>query len=197
MSSNNRQLNQLSSLAENGAVKQLGVTLRGRRVGTLAQTPDGLAAFEYDSQWLSDGFSISPLSLPLRSGVFVPNLHPFDGVFGVFRDSLPDGWGALLLNRLLKNSGIDPAEVTPMTMLSLVGSGGRGALCYEPEIIMADSSSIDDFDAFSKLCQEIVAVKNLRGLLRNRALRSQLSRRRRAYDYCIRAFGSVSSVSRA
>ena len=159
MSSNDKQLNQLSSLTENGAVKQLGVTLRGRRVGTLAQTPDGLAAFEYDSQWLSDGFSISPLSLPLRSGVFVPNLHPFNGVFGVFQDSLPDGWGALLLNRLLKNSGIDPAEVTPMTMLSLVGSGGRGALCYEPEIITGDSAAIDDFDAFSKLCQEILADK--------------------------------------
>ena len=72
MNSNNRQSNQLPSLAESGAVKQLGVTLHGRRVGTLAQTPDGLAAFEYDSQWLSDGFSISPLSLPLRSGVSCP-----------------------------------------------------------------------------------------------------------------------------
>ena len=77
-----------------GGVTQLAVSLRGRRVGTLAQTADGLSAFEYDPSWLAEGFSISPISLPLRPGVFVPEADPFDGLFGVFQDSLPDGWGA-------------------------------------------------------------------------------------------------------
>lgn len=151
--------NLFSLSVEGGGVMRLGVTLHGERVGTLAQTPNGLAAFEYDPQWLSDGFSISPLSLPLQPGVFIPETHPFDGVFGVFQDSLPDGWGALLLNRVLKKNGVNPDVVTPMTMLSFVGSGGRGALCYEPETIAVDSVSIDDLDAFSVLCQEILADK--------------------------------------
>ncbi len=138
-------------------VLQLGVMMGGARVGTLAQTPEGLAAFEYDRSWLANGFSISPISLPLRSGVFVPKPDPFTGVFGVFQDSLPDGWGALLLTRMLRKYGIEPGSISPMTMLALVGSGARGALTYEPEIAPGGPSSIKDLDAFSASCQEILA----------------------------------------
>ncbi len=138
-------------------VLQLGVTMGGARVGTLAQTSDGLAAFEYDRSWLADGFSISPISLPLRSGVFVPKRDPFNGIFGVFQDSLPDGWGALLLVRMLRKYGLEPGAVSPMTMLALVGSGARGALRYEPEVAAVGSSAIEDLDAFSLICQDILA----------------------------------------
>lgn len=116
-------------------VNQLAVFLGQRRVGTLALTPDGLTAFSYDKDWLRTGFSISPLSLPLKEDVFIPNVEPFDGLFGVFQDSLPDGWGALLLDRLIRKHGGDPASVSPLTCLAIVGSSGRGALRYKPELI--------------------------------------------------------------
>lgn len=73
-----------------------------RLVGTLALTREGKAAFAYDEDWLVDGFSISPFSLPLKKQVFVPTKPYFRGLFGVFADSLPDAWGNLLLDRLLK-----------------------------------------------------------------------------------------------
>lgn len=114
-------------------ITQLGVFIGDVRVGTIAETPDGLCAFEYDAGWLADGYSISPYSLPLAKGVFVPERRPFDGLFGVFYDSLPDGWGALVLDRALKRKGIDPADVSPLTRLSIMGSSGRGALRYRPE----------------------------------------------------------------
>lgn len=73
--------------------KTLNVILDGRRVGTLATASDYRVAFEYDTAWLAEGFSISPLSLPLEKGVFVPkNYETFEGLFGVFSDSLPGGW---------------------------------------------------------------------------------------------------------
>lgn len=73
---------------------RLDVTFRGRKVGSLALTPDGrLNVFEYDKGWLSDGFSISPLELPLKPGTFVARPMPFNGNFGIFDDSLPDGYG--------------------------------------------------------------------------------------------------------
>ncbi|MFC2325183.1 MAG: HipA N-terminal domain-containing protein [Bacteroides sp.] len=50
----------------------------------------------------------------------------------MFEDSLPDGYGRFLLNRLLKKQGIDEEELTPLQRLSIVGSAGMGALCYEP-----------------------------------------------------------------
>ena len=67
-------------------------------VGTLALTADYKAAFQYAQEWLENGFSISPFSLPLKNQVFVPTKDYFSGLFGVFADSLPDNWGRLLLD---------------------------------------------------------------------------------------------------
>lgn len=123
--------------------KTLQVFLNGRKVGTLAATPDYRVAFEYDAPWLADGFSISPLSLPLEKGVFVPkNYEPFEGLFGVFADSLPDGWGRLLLDRMLAREKINPAEIGSLDRLTIVGSSGMGALEYHPE----SSLSLDESD---------------------------------------------------
>ena len=36
-------------------------------VGTLALTADYKAAFQYAQEWLENGFSISPFSLPLKT----------------------------------------------------------------------------------------------------------------------------------
>lgn len=32
-------------------------------------------------------------------------MDPFDGLFGVFADSLPDGWGRFLVDRLMLKKG--------------------------------------------------------------------------------------------
>lgn len=140
-------------------VERLSVSINGRKVGMLARTPEGLAAFEYDSSWIAEGFSISPYSLPLRGGVFVPEPDPFDGLFGVFHDSLPDGWGALLLDRLIREGGGEPESVEPMTRLAVVGRGGRGALAYEPQIVAGPPGAVDDLDAFARLCRDILDNK--------------------------------------
>ena len=54
--------------------KYLKVFYNDKLVGTLAKTPDRLVAFEYDSDWLSIGFSISPFSIPLQKKYFYQNL---------------------------------------------------------------------------------------------------------------------------
>lgn len=71
----------------------LSVKYGDRKVGTLALTLDHKAAFAYDEAWIENGFSISPFSLPLKKQVFIPAKDHFDGLFGVFADSLPDAWG--------------------------------------------------------------------------------------------------------
>lgn len=76
-------------------LNKLDVYYHNLHVGTMALYQKRLAAFEYDSDWLIDGFSISPFSLPLEKKVFMPKVDPFEGIFGVFADSLPDGWGRL------------------------------------------------------------------------------------------------------
>jgi serine/threonine-protein kinase HipA len=140
-------------------VSRLEVSLNDRRVGTLAQTPNGVCAFEYDAGWLAKGFSISPLSLPLNPGVFVARTEPFDGLFGVFNDSLPDGWGALLLDRKLRSLGYDPASIGPLARLAVVGGGGRGALRYEPSWELETEPSQDNLDELARACLAIFDEK--------------------------------------
>ena len=113
--------------------KTIRVFYHKRKVGRIAQTKEGLCAFEYDGAWLADGFSISPRSLPLEKRVFIAPRRPFDGNFGVFNDSLPDGWGQLLIDRMLAGKGLNPASVSLLDRLALVGTRGMGALEYQPE----------------------------------------------------------------
>ena len=113
-------------------VKSLQVFYNDQLIGTLALRPDNLCAFEYDIQWLQKGFSISPLMLPLQPGVFTSKWEPFDGLFGVFNDSLPDGWGRLLIDRLLRQQGVNPATLSPLDWLGIVGPKTMGSLTYKP-----------------------------------------------------------------
>ena len=124
--------------------KMLVVKYHGMVVGRLALTPDNLMAFEYDADWLQNGFSISPFKLPLEKRVFIAKRNPFDGVFGVFNDSLPDAWGQLLVNRELQRRGIAPNSISVLDRLAIVGKNGPGALEYEPaEEISAEVADID------------------------------------------------------
>ena len=116
-------------------IRQIEVWMHGRLVGRLALTPNRpqTCAFEYAQQWLREGFSISPFELPLTPGLKIAPYTPFDGHFGVFADSLPDGWGRLILHRHLAQQGINSAALNPLQQLCLVGSNGRGALEYKPD----------------------------------------------------------------
>jgi serine/threonine-protein kinase HipA len=120
------------------AGQALVVWLRGegdaeRRVGRLAWR-DRRAWFQYDDVWLSSGLQLSPFRLPLRSGVLQAPPEPFVGLFGLFDDSLPDGWGRLLQDRRASSLGFSPASLTPLDRLAVVGGTGLGALAYEPEL---------------------------------------------------------------
>lgn len=134
----------------------VNVRLHNESVGTLARTSEGLSAFSYTPEWLANGFSISPFDLPLESRVFIADWRPFEGLFGIFNDSLPDGWGRLLVDRSLKEAGIDPLSVDTLTRLAIVGTNGMGALEYEPQIEMGQAALVDDFDRIAEECTRML-----------------------------------------
>ena len=136
---------------------KLMVKYHDRTVGTLALTPDDrLCAFEYDSAWLSDGFSISPLELPLKAGLFIAKHQPFHGNFGIFEDSLPDGYGRYLLHKALLREGINDANLSVLDRLSIVGKSGMGALMYHPETEAIKDSKILDFDLLQEKALQVL-----------------------------------------
>lgn len=135
----------------------LSVKFRDRAVGTLSLTPDGrLCAFEYDPLWLSTGFSISPLELPLKPGLFVAKPTPFSGDFGIFEDSLPDGYGRYLLHKALMREGINDAELSALDRLSLIGEAGMGALTFHPETHIMQQEGTSDFDLLQAKALEVL-----------------------------------------
>lgn len=125
-------------------------------VGTLAKTPENLVAFEYDTDWLNNGFSISPLSLPLVKKVFIPKYDPFNGLYGVFNDSLPDGWGRLLVDRFLLKNKVNPAQIDNLNRLAIVQESGMGALTYKPVHKFEENNKDFDLDNLSKECSKIL-----------------------------------------
>lgn len=140
---------------------KLTVMYHGNRVGTLSLTPDNrLCAFEYDKTWLSAGFSISPLELPLKAGLFIAKPQPFAGNFGVFEDSLPDGYGRYLLHKALKKIGIDDFQLSALDRLTMVGNGGMGALTYEPDNTIISQADVLDFDSLQAKALEVLGEKS-------------------------------------
>ena len=80
-------------------IKQLQVLYEGRTVGTMALDRKHLAAFQYSEEWIADGFSISPFSLPLKKQVFILTKDYFSGLFGVFRKYADKNWKRYYENR--------------------------------------------------------------------------------------------------
>lgn len=144
--------------------KYLKVFYNDILVGTLAKTPDRVVAFEYDLDWLNNGFSISPFSLPLIKKVFIPKYDPFGGLFGVFNDSLPDGWGRLLVDRLFLKNKINPNEIDNLNRLAVVQESGMGALTYKPEHKFKLENSIQDYDILAQECSKILESQNSENL---------------------------------
>ena len=102
-------------------------------VGRLALKNQQLL-FEYDADFLARGLELSPFKLPLAPGVVTGDPTKFDGLMGVFDDSLPDGWGRLLIDRRAAKAGIPPEALSPLDRLLLVGHRAMGALVYEPQV---------------------------------------------------------------
>ena len=141
-------------------VNKLSIQYCDQKVGELTMTPDNrLCAFQYDKGWLLSGFSISPIELPLKSDLFIAKPEPFWGNFGIFEDSLPDGYGRYLLNRLLRKQGIDDSTLTPIQRLSIVGTSGMGALSYLPESFVGKEKALPELDYLQQLALDVLSEK--------------------------------------
>lgn len=112
------------------------------RVGRLAMR-DRQIYFQYDASFVARGLPLSPFHLGIASHVLGPFDTPFEGLPGVFNDSLPDGWGRLLVDRRARRLGL---ALTPLDRLAIVGRLGIGALTYEPAVKLAGGKDTVDLD---------------------------------------------------
>ena len=137
-------------------VRKLVVKYNGKIVGYLAHLDDDSIAFQYDEEWIKSGFSISPFSLPLSNKIYREGQEFFGGLYGVFHDSLPDGWGELLLKRMLAKQGINADKLSPLTKLTLISGSGLGGLTYEPTQIENTDETQFDLDFIAQEAEKIL-----------------------------------------
>ena len=127
-----------------------------RMVGLLYENA-GRVFFEYSPDFLQSGIALSPFKLPLKPGVFEDEKRTFDGLFGLFNDSLPDGWGCLLLDRKLRKRGLSYDSITPLSRLSMIDRNPMGALEYENADEAAEEVGNVELDSLSGEVDKILA----------------------------------------
>ncbi|MBA0882584.1 type II toxin-antitoxin system HipA family toxin [Flavobacterium undicola] len=101
-------------------------------IGTMVEN-QGKIYFKYDPDFISSGLEISPFKMRLSNEILTPKETYLEGLFGVFSDSIPDGWGRLLLDRKLLSMGVNLNEITPLDRLTYIDKNCTGAISYEPE----------------------------------------------------------------
>lgn len=117
---------------------------RGWLVGSLAESGHR-CYFEYDAGFLQSPVWLSPFKLPPEPGLHEHRDRDFGPLFGLFDDSLPDGWGLLLMDRYLRSRNVSLDAVSPLDRLAFLGTQTMGALTYHPpaDFISVKSRALD------------------------------------------------------
>lgn len=141
-------------------INKIKVLYRNEPAGTLQMDPaSGVCVFEYDKPWLANGFSLSPTELPLQNGLIYGNRDLFDGNFATFENSLPDGYGLYLLDRMLCRRGSSLRGLTPLQRLSIIGTAGMGALAYLPMMPgIQTQREVDEIAQLDEIQEEALSV---------------------------------------
>ncbi len=115
------------------------VRLWGRNIGAVSIAPGSAgtnsATFEYEPAFVESGIEVSPLMMPLSTGVHTfPALprNTFHGLPGLLADSLPDRFGNALIDAWLATQGRAPASFDAVERLCYIGTRGMGALEFAP-----------------------------------------------------------------
>jgi len=90
--------------------------------------------FEYVPEALAQGLELSPFYLKLRTDTYSDFPRYLHRLPGLVADSLPDGWGLLLMDRLFRQHGM--RHPGPLDRLAFIGDRGMGALCFVPSAQM-------------------------------------------------------------
>lgn len=136
----------------------LVVSKDGVRVGELFKADGKGIYFTYDKSWLASGFNLSPITMSFDTKPqLAANVQTFNGLHGPFADSLPDGWGLLLMDRFFNATFGDGTArtITMLDRLAYMGERGMGAFEYYPKTESEVLTGPLDIAELFKASQEI------------------------------------------
>ncbi|MBN3833013.1 type II toxin-antitoxin system HipA family toxin [Burkholderia sp. Ac-20344] len=134
----------------------------GSMVSTTAITARPLIVFEYSDEAKKRGLELSSYALPLNGPKLRRDFPRHQlGLPGPVYDSLPDGWGMLLMDRLFKRRGLNAARIGPLERLAYIGGNAMGAMSFEPVAPEVQEAQIHI--PLDQLAAEVQAVLNGEG----------------------------------
>jgi serine/threonine-protein kinase HipA len=104
-------------------------------LGTMADDGTHLL-FEYSAEALIRGIELSPRHLKLQAQAYQAFPVHQHRLPGLIADALPDGWGMVLMDRLIAQMGLDRRQISPLDRLGMIGDRAMGALSFRPAMDM-------------------------------------------------------------
>ncbi len=115
-------------------MSEIDAYLYDKKIGTLVEH-NGIIYFEYDKSFLDQGLEISPIKFSTTKEMYTNKDHKplYQGMAGVFFDSLPDKHGMAFIDRYFERQGLKTHEITLLHKLAFIGDRGMGAIEYYPK----------------------------------------------------------------
>jgi serine/threonine-protein kinase HipA len=113
--------------------------------------------FKYSDAYLAVGNNLSPNQLKFDDNPQTTKEKPFNGLFGVFADSLPDAWGYLLIKKRLSADRIAIESLNALDHLTFAGKNSLGALQYRPSVHVEQESTEINLDKLNNNISEILS----------------------------------------
>ena len=113
--------------------------------------------FKYSDAYLEAGKNLSPSQLNFDDNPQTAREKPFNGLFGVFADSLPDAWGYLLIKKRLSADQIAIESLNALDHLTFAGKNSMGALQYRPSVELEQKAIEINLDKLNNNISEILS----------------------------------------
>jgi serine/threonine-protein kinase HipA len=113
--------------------------------------------FKYSDVYLEAGADLSPNQLRFDDNPQTTEENPFNGLFGVFADSLPDAWGYLLIKKRLSADRIAIESLNALDHLTFAGKNSMGALQYRPSVELEQEAIEINLDKLNNNIPEVLS----------------------------------------
>lgn len=113
--------------------------------------------FKYSDAYLEVGKNLSPNQLMFNDTPQTTKEKPFNGLFGVFADSLPDAWGYLLIKKRLSTNRVAIESLNALDHLTFAGKNSMGALQYRPSVALEQEAVEINLDKLKDNVSEVIS----------------------------------------
>lgn len=113
--------------------------------------------FKYSDAYLETGKNLSPNRLKFDDNPQTTKEKVFNGLFGVFADSLPDAWGYLLIKKRLSADRIAIESLNALDHLTFSGKNSMGALQYRPSVKLEQEAMEINLDILNDNISEVLS----------------------------------------